>query len=120
MVAEKTVMMRKLSYYCKITSLVLTLSVPSFVHAEIMNMQINDLILKAIDTHPLIGSAMSEQKATQEGVKAAKRNLLPTPSVSSAYRQKGDLKSQISIRQPMIKLPLSMFLNSKIKWQRTP
>ncbi len=97
-------MMKELSRYCKIAGLSLALStsmMPVLVHAEIVDMQINDLIVKAIETHPLVGSAVSDRRATQEGIKAAKRNLLPTPSITTGYREDGDTTSQVSVRQPL-------------------
>ncbi len=94
-------MKKKLSRYCELIILSLTCTLPLQVHAEIVDMQINDLISRAIQTHPLVKSAQSKKEATKEGITAAKRNLLPTPSFSSGYKKGGNMKSQISIRQPL-------------------
>lgn len=65
------------------------------------DLQIDQLIRRAIDAHPLVQSARAGQKATTEGITAAKLNLLPTPSVSSGYDQDRDFVSQLTIRQPL-------------------
>lgn len=62
---------------------------------------INDLITQAVSTHPLVGSAKAEQQATAEGLKAAKLNLFPTPSVSSGLDPDNGLVSRVSVRQPL-------------------
>lgn len=74
----------------------------SLSHAETTNTdQINQLITQAIQTHPLVNSARAEQQATQEGIHAAKLNLLPAPSISSGYDKDKDLISQVRIRQAL-------------------
>ncbi|PID37799.1 MAG: transporter [Pseudomonadales bacterium] len=74
---------------------------PLVTQAEVTDIDLNSLVVRAIDSHPLVGSAISEQKATQEGISAAKRNLLPAPSISSAYSKGDDVVTQLSIRQPL-------------------
>lgn len=64
-------------------------------------LQIDALISRAIDAHPLVQSARAGQKATTEGITAAKLNLLPTPSISSGFDQDRDFVSQLTIRQPL-------------------
>ncbi len=94
-------MKKKLSRCCELIILSLTCTFPLQAHAEVVDMQINDLISRAIQTHPLVKSAELKKQATKEGITAAKRNLLPTPSFSSGYKKGGNIKSQISIRQPL-------------------
>jgi adhesin transport system outer membrane protein len=69
--------------------------------AAVKDLQINNLIAQAVETHPLVGSAKARQQATIEGINAAKLNLLPTPSVSSGYDRDNDFVSQVTIRQPL-------------------
>ncbi len=94
-------MKKKLSCYGKLIILSLTCAVPLQVHAQIVDVKINDLISRAIETHPLVKSAQLKKQATKEGITAAKRNLLPTPSFTTGYRKGGNMKSQLSIRQPL-------------------
>ncbi len=98
---DEIVMKKKLSRYCELIILSFACTVPLQVHAEIVDMQINDLISRAIETHPLVKSAELEKQATKEGITAAKRNLLPTPSFSTGYKKGGNIKSQLSVRQPL-------------------
>lgn len=74
---------------------------PSTATAVVSDVQVNSLISQAIRTHPLIGSAKSAQQATEEGIKAAKLNMLPTPSISTGYDKESKLISRLSIRQPL-------------------
>lgn len=69
--------------------------------ATINNIQVDNLIVQAIETHPLVKSARASQQATTEGVNAAKLNILPTPSVSSGYDNDNDFVSQFTLRQPL-------------------
>ena len=85
----------------KIVFLVACLFFTASAKAAVENLQINDLIVQAIQTHPLVGSARASQQATSEGINAAKLNLLPTPSVSSGFDRDNDFVSQVTIRQPL-------------------
>ena len=69
--------------------------------AALKDLQIDGLITRAIQTHPLVRSAQAGQQATTEGINAAKLNLLPTPSISSGYDRDDDFVSQVAIRQPL-------------------
>ena len=69
--------------------------------AAVEDLQINNLVAQAIQTHPLVGSARASQQATTEGISAAKLNLLPTPSVSSGFDRDNDFVSQVTLRQPL-------------------
>ncbi len=80
-------------------SFLLIVSLPS--RAAVSELQVNSLIHRAIDAHPLVQSARAGQKATTEGITAAKLSLLPTPSISSGYDQDRDFVSQLTIRQPL-------------------
>ena len=73
----------------------------SSAQAAVEDLQINSLVAQAIQSHPLVGSAQASQQATTEGIKAAKLNLLPTPSVSSGYDRDSDFISEVTIRQPL-------------------
>lgn len=71
-------------------------------HAAVSDMQINALILQAIDSHPLVNAARSEQAATTEGISAAKLNLLPTPSISSGYSSSSqEMVTTAALRQTL-------------------
>lgn len=83
---------------CLLSSLFLGVYSPA--NAVVSDFQINDLITKAIQTYPSIESARFDQQATVENIKAAKLNLLPTPSITSGYGE-DDFNSQIRIRQPL-------------------
>lgn len=83
---------------CLLSSLFLGVYSPA--SAVVSDFQINDLITKAIQTYPSIESARFDQQATVENIKAAKLNLLPTPSITSGYGE-DDFNSQIRIRQPL-------------------
>lgn len=86
---------RKISICCLIP-----LAVSSHSYADVSYSQIDDLIVQAIQTYPSIEAARFDQQATIENLKAAKLNLLPTPSISTEYGE-NDLTSQIRIRQPL-------------------
>ena len=81
--------------------LVMGMCFASSAQAAVEDLQINSLVAQAIQTHPLVGSAQASQQATTEGIKAAKLNLLPTPSVSSGYDRDSDFISEVTIRQPL-------------------
>lgn len=66
----------------------------------VSNQDINDLIILAINTHPLVGAAEAEALAASEGVRAAKMGFLPTPSISTSLND-DDLVTQLNIRQPL-------------------
>lgn len=84
-----------------VTLLVVGMCFTMTAQAAVQDLRADSLITKAIQTHPLVGSARANQQATTEGINAAKLNLLPTPSVSSGYDRDNDFISQVSIRQPL-------------------
>lgn len=71
------------------------------VQAEVNPMDLNALIGQAVLTHPLVGSAVAEERAAAEGVTAAKLGLLPTPSITTGDDIDNGLVSQARIRQPI-------------------
>lgn len=73
---------------------------PLAVHSANMT-DVNGLIGQAVATHPLVGSARAEEQATAEGVRAAKLNLLPQPSVTSSYDKNDGMISRAGLRQPL-------------------
>lgn len=78
--------------------LLMTLSSAAFANAD---MHINTLIDQAIETHPLVGSARAEQRATTESIRAAKLNMLPAPTLSSGYDRDDGMVSQLRLRQSL-------------------
>lgn len=83
----------------KMTVLLLTLTALS-AHA-INPMDVNEVLDKAVATHPLVGSAMADEQAAQEGVMAAKLNFLPTPNFSTGHDTNRGFVSKIAIRQTL-------------------
>lgn len=83
--------------------LCLTLSglMSSLASASSADTNMNQLIDQAIQSHPLVGSARAEQQATTESIRAAKLNLLPSPTVSSGYDRDDGMVSQLQIRQSL-------------------
>ncbi|GAA0315961.1 hypothetical protein GCM10009129_11610 [Psychrobacter aestuarii] len=81
--------------------LILSITCSITAHAEYEDLQVNQLINDAIQSHPRIQAAMASQQATTEGITAAKLNLLPEPSISSGYDRDNDFVSQVNIRQPL-------------------
>lgn len=83
--------------------LYLTLSglMSSLASASSADTNMNQLINQAIQSHPLVGSARAEQQATTESIRAAKLNLLPSPTVSSGYDRDDGMVSQLQIRQSL-------------------
>lgn len=69
--------------------------------ADIDPLHIDELIDRAVQTHPLVGSAMADKQATTEGVSAAKLGFLATPSVQSTYNSDDGHITSLVIRQPL-------------------
>ena len=69
--------------------------------ANTADIHMNELINQAIQSHPLVGSARAEQQATIQSIRAAKLNLLPSPTVSSGYDRDEGMVSQLQIRQSL-------------------
>ncbi|OOS07928.1 hypothetical protein B0189_00830 [Moraxella cuniculi] len=69
--------------------------------ANVNPLQINDLITLAVQTHPLVGSAVADQQATKEGVTAAKLGYLPTPTISSQYDGDDGTVTRFAVSQPI-------------------
>lgn len=84
----------------KIALAVAALLLPTFAHA-LNPMDVNALLDKAVQTHPLVGSAMADEKAAEEGVSAAKLSFLPTPSISAGHDSERGMVSSFKIRQPL-------------------
>lgn len=102
----KTLFYQAARNYCfvicrAILPLILALSWNNNAYAVSEDMQVNQLINNAINSHPRIQAAMASQQATTEGITAAKLNLLPEPSISSGYDRDNDFVSQVNIRQPL-------------------
>ncbi|MCL1623218.1 TolC family protein [Moraxella sp. Tifton1] len=84
----------------KIVSILAVLSTQS-VWAAINPLQIDELVTHAVQTHPLVGSAVADKRATTEGLTAAKLAFLPTPSVQSTYNQNDGPVVSLTVRQPL-------------------
>lgn len=87
----------KLSKLCVAMFLV----VATGAHAVVNPLDIDGLILRATDTHPLVNAARADELAAQEGVRAAKLNLWATPSVSAGHDSRDGLISTITVKQPV-------------------
>lgn len=73
----------------------------SQAYAEVNPLDIDELILKATNTHPLVNAARADEVAAQEGVKAAKLGLWPTPSITAGHDDDDGIISTVTIRQPV-------------------
>lgn len=73
----------------------------SQAHGEVNPLDIDELILKATNTHPLVNAARADEVAAQEGVKAAKLGLWPTPTISAGHTPDDGVVSTVTIRQPV-------------------
>lgn len=69
--------------------------------AEVNPVDINTLIAQAVRTHPLVESAISEEKAAAEGITAAKLGVLPAPIITSENNANNGLTTQVRVRQPL-------------------
>ena len=69
--------------------------------SQINPLQIDELISHAVQTHPLVGSAVADKQATAEGVTAAKLGFLPTPSIQSTHDGNDGQVTSLVIRQPL-------------------
>ncbi|MDO5651789.1 MAG: TolC family protein [Moraxella sp.] len=67
--------------------------------ANINPLEVNELIGQAVQTHPLIGSAIADEQAAAEGVTAAKLNLLPTPSIATTHDNNRGMVATATVRQ---------------------
>jgi adhesin transport system outer membrane protein len=79
--------------------LVIMSSMPA--RAEVNPLNIDELILKATQTHPLVNAARADEVAAEEGVKAAKLSLWATPTVGASHDSEDGLISTVTIRQPL-------------------
>lgn len=77
------------------------LSLLAFSVQAVNMTDINGLIDQVVATHPLVVAAQAEEKATSEGVVAAKLNMLPKPNLSSNYDKDDGMVSRASLRQPL-------------------
>lgn len=74
---------------------------PLLSYAQINPLDLDALLIRATQTHPLVNAAKADEMAAVEGVKAAKLGMLPTPSISTAHDKENGLVSTVSIRQPL-------------------
>lgn len=58
-------------------------------------------LVKPSVSHPLVGAARAEQRATTESIRAAKLNMLPAPTLSSGYDRDDGMVSQLRLRQSL-------------------
>lgn len=79
----------------------LCLCLSAGVWANINPLQVNELITHAVQTHPLVSSAVADKVAAAEGVTAAKLGFLPTPTVQSTHDSDDGQVTSIVIRQPL-------------------
>lgn len=74
---------------------------PLLSYAQINPLDLDALLIRATQTHPLVNAARADEMAAVEGVKAAKLGMLPTPSISTAHDKDDGWVSTVSIRQPL-------------------
>ncbi|MDI4481962.1 TolC family protein [Moraxella lacunata] len=74
---------------------------PIFVLANINPLDLDALLLRATQTHPLVNAAKADEMAAAEGVRAAKLGMLPTPTISTGHDKNDGLVSTVAIRQPL-------------------
>lgn len=74
---------------------------PLLSYAQINPLDLDALLIRATQTHPLVNAAKADELAAVEGVKAAKLGMLPTPAISTAHDKENGLVSTVSIRQPL-------------------
>lgn len=74
---------------------------PVLVSADINPLDLDALLIRATQTHPLVNAAKADEMAAVEGMKAAKLGLLPTPTISAGHDKDDGLVSTIAIRQPL-------------------
>ncbi len=96
-------MLSNMAFFMKYSKLWLGLIVAMImpVYADVNPLNIDELILKATDTHPLVNAARADELAAQEGVHAAKLSLWATPSINAGYDIDDGAISTITIRQPL-------------------
>ncbi len=69
--------------------------------ANVNPLQINQLISMAVQTHPLVGAAVADQRAAAEGVTAAKLGYLPTPALSTQHDNTNGTVTRFTVNQPL-------------------
>ncbi|STZ64241.1 type I secretion outer membrane protein, TolC family [Moraxella lacunata] len=74
---------------------------PVLVSADINPLDLDALLIRATQTHPLVNAAKADEMAAVEGMKAAKLGLLPAPTISAGHDKDDGLVSTIAIRQPL-------------------
>lgn len=84
----------------KLAIVMLGLSVLS-AQANVDPLQINQLIGMAVQTHPLVGAAIANQRAAAEGVTAAKLGYLPTPALSTERNSTNGTITKFTVNQPL-------------------
>ena len=80
---------------------IIAMSLGMGAQASVNPLEVNALIREAVETHPLVGAAIADEKAATEGVTAAKLGLLPTPSVNAQHDRERGMTTQFAIRQPL-------------------
>ncbi|OBX82903.1 TolC family protein [Moraxella nonliquefaciens] len=88
-------------YYLKKRVLCGLVLMPTFVLANINPLDLDALLLRATQTHPLVNAAKADEMASAEGVRAAKLGMLPTPTMSVGHDKNDGLISTVAIRQPL-------------------
>ena len=88
-------------YYLKKRVLCGLVFMPTFVLANINPLDLDALLLRATQTHPLVNAAKADEMASAEGVRAAKLGMLPTPTMSVGHDKNDGLISTVAIRQPL-------------------
>lgn len=74
---------------------------PVLVSADINPLDLDALLIRATQTHPLVNAAKADEMAAVEGVRAAKLGMLPTPTISTGHDKNDGLVSTVTIRQPL-------------------
>lgn len=74
---------------------------PLLSYAQINPLDLDALLVRATQTHPLVNAAKADELAAVEGVKAAKLGMLPTPSISTAHEKNDGWVTSVTIRQPL-------------------
>lgn len=88
-------------YYLKKRVLCGLVLMPTFVLANINPLDLDALLLRATQTHPLVNAGKADEMASAEGVRAAKLGMLPTPTMSVGHDKNDGLISTVAIRQPL-------------------
>lgn len=80
---------QKLTHYVRKTVIASAVILSSQAYGVLTTVDANTVVEKAIDNHPLVKSARSEARATDEGVTAARLGRFPSLSVDSSLGKNG-------------------------------